>query len=284
MHIIWLLLCFALVFTAVCDLVADLCLHVMSIWWKWLLHLKRNRKLFKCPALWLCLILSILSGGPYWLLLNLVDLLMTSPDQTRIKVLGLTVAVATVIGEACPCNCNDISSLFLWPFCSVGINPVLTLIKCVCRPTTLTEICPVGLRDEEQHCLRFEISWYEWSPWTVLCCFSSFFPSLFFVHFSPFGFTCSSRKLPAEGNPWLRLTAFSSLQGSDSPRVLDCCINYAISDEEITSCGSLRTCVLALKLSNGGVKVVACLSQEHRIREPADQEVKKDPINDFWLY
>lgn len=105
---------FCIVSTAVCDL--DLCFDV-NVYMMKMLHLGKKQEAVKmsCSLVVFDLVCTgpILSGGLYRLPLNLVDLLMTSPDQRHIKVPGLTVAVATVIGEACPCNCTDISSLFL---------------------------------------------------------------------------------------------------------------------------------------------------------------------------
>lgn len=43
---------------------------------------------------------TVLSGGAYWLLFNLVDfVVVTSPNRTQTKVSGLMVALATVTGE-----------------------------------------------------------------------------------------------------------------------------------------------------------------------------------------
>lgn len=43
---------------------------------------------------------TVLSGGAYWLLFNLVDfMVVTSPNRTQTKVSGLMVAVATVTRE-----------------------------------------------------------------------------------------------------------------------------------------------------------------------------------------
>lgn len=117
-------------FSAVKDHYSDLNVCYNRNGWSFLYKTERCRS----PALWLLLISTAqerFSAVGFIDCSSIVLIFWWRHQTGHTKVPSLMVPVATVIGEGRPCNCTDISSLFLWPFCSVGINPVLTLIECV---------------------------------------------------------------------------------------------------------------------------------------------------------
>lgn len=186
---------------------------------------------------------TVLSGGAYWLLFSHVEfVVVTSPNRTQTKVFGVMVAVATVTGEVVPATALTFAAFFS------DLSVVPGLIQSS-YPSSEWMDASVVRRDHKRMrstnvlCLRyFDINGH---PELSFCYFSHF--HFYFCSLSWFLYHSLSQ-LP---HPAVHVSVLQraicdcawpwALHAScciGELCILDCCINYAISDEEITSCGS----------------------------------------------